>query len=191
MALAFAVKLPRVEPRPIDSDLDLARRCAEGDPGAFESIYHAHAERMKSIAYHHLGNIADAEDAVQETFLKIHRAADTFTGEAAFGTWLYRILVNTCYDAMRRRRRRPQEAPMDDAVVLTRAASSVDDAKRLMLAKLLRELPEQRRTVFVLFEIEGFSHAEIGEIAGITEANSKWILFSTKKQLQEKWKHEH
>ena len=80
---------------------------------------------------------------------------------------------------------------MDDAVTLTRAAANVDDAKRLMLARLLRELPEQRRTVFVLFEIEGFSHAEIAAIAGISEANSKWILFSTKKQLQEKWKHEH
>jgi len=76
-------------------------------------------------------------------------------------------------------------------VTLTRAASNVDDTKRIMLARLLRELPEQRRTVFVLFEIEGFSHAEIGEIAGISEANSKWILFSTKRQLQEKWKHEH
>ncbi len=174
---AFAVQLPHVEP--IDSDLHLARRCAAGDADAFESIYHAHADRMKSIAYHHLGNVADAEDAVQETFLKIHRAASTYTGEAAFATWLYRILVNTCYDAMRRRRRRPH------------VASNVDDTKRIMLARLLRELPEQRRTVFVLFEIEGFSHAEIAEIAGISEANSKWILFSTRRQLQEKWKHEH
>ena len=188
---AFAVEFPRVDDKPIDSDLHLARRCAAGDADAFESIYRAHADRMKSIAYHHLGNVADAEDAVQETFLKIHRAASTYTGEAAFGTWLYRILVNTCYDAMRRRRRRPQEAPIDDMVTLTRAASNVDDTKRIMLARLLRELPEQRRTVFVLFEIEGFSHAEIAEIAGISEANSKWILFSTKRQLQEKWKHEH
>src|SRR6185436_3289742 len=153
MMTAFAVQLPHVD-QTIDSDLDLARRCAEGDTDAFESIYHTHAERMKSVAYHHLGNVADAEDAVQETFLKIHRAASTYTGEAAFGTWLYRILVNTCYDAMRRRRRRPQEAPIDDVVTLTRAASNVDDAKRMMLARLLRELPEQRRTVFVLFEIE-------------------------------------
>ena len=130
-----------------------------------------------------------------EEFIARHipagRALATYTGEAAFGTWLYRILINTCYDAMRRRRRRPQEAPIDDMVTLTRAASNVDDTKRIMLARLLRELPEQRRTVFVLFEIEGFSHAEIAEIAGISEANSKWILFSTKRQLQEKWKHEH
>jgi len=68
MMTAFAVQLPHVDEP--DSDLHLARRCAAGDADAFESIYHAHADRMKSIAYHHLGNVADAEDAVQETYLR-------------------------------------------------------------------------------------------------------------------------
>src|SRR5438034_11529 len=87
---------------------------------------------------------------------------------------------------------RVDDKPIDDLHLARRcAAGNADDAKRIMLARLLRELPEQRRTVFVLFEIEGFSHAEIATIAGISEANSKWILFSTKRQLQEKWKHEH
>ena len=58
------------------------------------------------------------------------------------------------------------------------------------MRKLLNELPEQRRSVFVLFEIEGLSHAEIGEILNISEGNSKWILFATKKQLQKKWRNE-
>ena len=142
---------------------------------------------MKSIAYNHLGNMSDAEDAVQETFLKIHRAADTFAGEAAFSTWIYRILVNTCYDAIRKRKRRADETPIED-VDFDRPTLTVDDTKRLTLRKLLGDLTEQRRTVFVLFEIEGLSHAEISDILGITEANSKWILFSAKKQLQERWK---
>ena len=58
----------------------------------------------------------------------------------------------------------------------------------MMLRRLLEALPEQRRSVFTLFEIEGLSHAEIAEMLGISEANSKWILFSTKKQLQEQWR---
>ena len=65
---------------------------------------------------------------------------------------------------------------------------TVDDAKRMTLRKLLAALPEQRRSVFVLFEVEGLSHAEIGEILDISEGNSKWILFATKKQLQEQWR---
>lgn len=144
---------------------------------------------MKSIAYNHLGNISDAEDVVQEAFLKVHRAASTFTGEAALSTWIYRIVVNTCYDLLRRRRRRIEESPIDEtSESVERTAPSVDDAKRMTLRKLLSELPEQRRSVFELFEIEGLSHAEIGEVLGISEGNSKWILFATKKELQAKWK---
>jgi RNA polymerase sigma-70 factor (ECF subfamily) len=169
-------------------DLQLAAGCAGGDSEAYSEVYRRFGERMKSIAFNHLGNIADAEDAVQETFVKLHRSARGFTGEAAFSTWLYRILVNTCLDMIRKRRRRIQEAPIDDVLTGVRAGVSVDDAKRMTLRKLLAELPEQRRSVFVLFEIEGLSHAEIGEILDISEGNSKWILFATKKQLQEAWR---
>jgi RNA polymerase sigma-70 factor (ECF subfamily) len=169
-------------------DRRLATACAAGDSAAFETIYRKYGERMKSIAYHHLGTISDAEDAVQEAFLKAHRAAGSYTGEAALSTWLYRILVNTCYDHLRKRKRHPEDLILDDEnVTFEWEAESVDDAKRMTLRKLLAELPEQKRTVFQLFEIEGLSHAEIASILGITEGNSKWILFSTKKQLRERW----
>lgn len=169
-------------------DRRVAAACAAGEPAVFERIYREHGEKMKSIAYNHLGNVSDAEDAVQETFLKIHRAAATYAGEAAFSTWIYRILVNTCYDVLRKRKRRPQESPMDDSpAVAVRAAATVDVTRRMALRKMIDSLSEQRRSVFTLFEMEGLSHAEIGEILGISEGNSKWILFSTKKQLQEQW----
>ena len=196
-AVASAVDLPRpvnltITPQPLprmsEDDLRLARACADGDSDVFASIYAKHGERMKSIAYHQLGNVSDAEDAVQETFLKVHRAAASYNGEAAFTTWLYRILVNTCYDMLRKRSRRIRETPIDEFVVDFRSSNAVDDVKRMALRKLLEQLPEQRRIVFALFEIEGLSHAEIAEVLGISEANSKWILFSTKKQLQEQWK---
>jgi RNA polymerase sigma factor (sigma-70 family) len=168
-------------------DRDLVSACAAGETGAFETIYRRFGDRMKSIARNHLGgNVSDAEDAVQETFLKLHRAAATYTGEASLGTWLMRILVNTCYDQLRRRKRRIDETPID--AMFERSGPAVDDLKRIALRRLLDELPEQRRSVFVLFEVEGLSHAEIGEILGISEGNSKWILFSTKKDLQEKWR---
>ena len=101
---------------------------------------------------------------------------------------MYRVLINTCYDALRKKQRRIQEAPIDDFITAARAGHSIDDAKRMTLRKMLAELPEQRRTVFMLFEVEGLSHAEIGQILNISEGNSKWILFATKKQLQEQWK---
>ena len=90
-------------------DRRMAAACAAGDSLVFEKIYRDHGKRMKSIAFNHLGTAADAEDAVQETFLKIHRAAATYTGEASFSTWVYRILINTCYDLLRKRKRRGDE----------------------------------------------------------------------------------
>ena len=173
-------------PQVMSEDRRLAAGCAKGDPLIFEEIYRRFGDRMKSIAYNHLGTVADAEDAVQDTFLKIHRAASTFTGEAAFSTWTYRILVNTCYDILRKRKRRGDESPMEEG--FDRRADGVDDLKRIALRRMLEQLPEQRRTVFTLFEIEGLSHAEIGEILNISEGNSKWILFATKKELQKQWK---
>jgi len=169
-----------------DDDRRLAAQCASGDTAVFERVYRTHGDKMKSIAYNHLGNVSDAEDAVQETFLKVHRAASTYSGEASFSTWMVRILINTCYDMLRKRQRRPEE--QEDEGTFERVAPAVDDIKRIALRKLLDELPEQRRSVFTLFEIEGLSHAEIAGILGISEGNSKWILFSTKKQLQEQWK---
>jgi RNA polymerase sigma-70 factor (ECF subfamily) len=169
-----------------DEDRRTAAQCASGDTAAFERVYRTHGEKMKSIAYNHLGNVSDAEDAVQETFLKVHRAASTYSGEASFSTWMYRILINTCYDALRKRQRRPED--QEDETSFVRPGKSVDDTKRIALRKMLSSLPAQRQSVFTLFEIEGLSHAEIANVLGITEANSKWILFSTKKQLQELWK---
>jgi len=181
--------IPGSPPSAAADDRRLASGCAAGDTGIFEEIYRRFGDRMKSVAWSHLGNVSDAEDAVQETFLKIHRAATTFTGEASFSTWAYRILVNTCYDALRRRKRRVEEMNIEDvSESAERTAPSVDDTKRLALRRMLDELPEQRRSVFTLFEIEGLSHAEIAQILGISEGNSKWILFATKKELQQKWR---
>ena len=189
-AATTTTMMPSTETRSsAEDDRRLARGCAAGDTRVFEELYGRFGDRMKSIAWNTLGNISDAEDAVQETFLKMHRAAGTFTGEASFSTWGFRILINTCYDVLRKRRRRIDETPIEDFVeTAERTAPAVDEAKRMTLRKLLADLPEQRRSVFTLFEIEGLSHAEIAGILEITEGNSKWILFATKKELREKWR---
>jgi len=166
-------------------DERLARACARGDAEAFETLYRDYGSRLKSIAFNHLGNLAEAEDAVQETFLRVHRSAASFTAQAAFSTWVCRILLNVCHDVIRRRSRRIEEAPMD--VVEGRRedrAPGADDALRLTLRRLLGRLPAQRRTVFLLFEVEGMSHREIAEVLDIQESYSKWLLFATKRDLQ-------
>ena len=147
-----------------------------------------HAPRMKSIAWNLLGNTDDAEDAVQEAFLKIYRGAKTFRGGAAFSTWTYRVLVNTCYDALRRRRSRPVASSLDEAGDAGRgvpaAPPGADYPLRLALEKAVAHLKPRHRAVFLLFAVEGFTHGEIGRILGIPEGTSKTFLFEAKKTLQ-------
>jgi RNA polymerase sigma-70 factor (ECF subfamily) len=142
---------------------------------------------MKSIARNLLGNTGDAEDAVQEAFLKIYRGAKTFRGGAAFSTWAYRVLVNACYDALRRRRSRPVSS-LDAGVEAGRPEAAVspgaDHPLRLALEKAVARLKPRHREVFLLFSVEGFTHSEIGKILGIPEGTSKTYLFEAKKKLQ-------
>jgi RNA polymerase sigma-70 factor, ECF subfamily len=179
---------PEAPTPPRGMDEELVEGCRHGDLDAFEKLYERHAPRMKSIALNLVGNVADAEDAVQDAFLKIYRGAKTFRGGAAFSTWAYRVVVNACYDMLRRRRSRPAGATLEDASgrEIAPAAPVSDHPLRLALEKSVARLDPKHRTVFLLFEVEGFSHGEISRILGIPEGTSKTFLFDARRKLQ-KW----
>ena len=140
---------------------------------------------MKSVAANLLRNPADAEDAVQDAFVKVFRGAAAFRGKARFSTWIYRILLNTCYDALRGRRRRPaDDSEARESEPARLAAPAVDHPLRLDLEESVAGLAEKPRTVFLLAAVEGFSHAEIGEILGVPEATSRTLLFEARRALQ-------
>lgn len=138
---------------------------------------------MKSVALNLLASPADAEDAVQETFLKVYRGAGRFRGGSTVATWLYRILVNTCYDLMRKVRRRP-EAPLPARLAMA-PGREADHPLRLSIEMALSRLPERERAAFLLCEVEGFSHREAGEILEVNENASRTLLFRAKRRLQE------
>jgi RNA polymerase sigma-70 factor (ECF subfamily) len=159
-----------------DADLILASK--RGDLSAFEEIYAAHAGRMKSIAFHMLGNRADAEDAVQEAFLKIYRGAGTIQFDSSLGSWIYRILLNCCYDTGRKRRRQA-EAPLTVEPAIPNNAPL-----QVALRRALERIHPQYRMVFWLFEVEGFRHSEVAAILEIPEGTSKKWLFEAKQELK-------
>src|SRR5215217_2461980 len=90
-------------------DLALVERCRKGDVAAFETIYRAHSGRLYSVACRMLGNPADAEDLLQDVFLTAHRKLESFRGESALGTWLYRLATNLCLDHLRSRAARTSQ----------------------------------------------------------------------------------
>lgn len=172
-------------------DAALAAACRAGDLRAYERLYSLHGARMKNLARNILGSSTDAEDAVQETFLKVQRSIAGFRGQSSFVTWTFRILVNTCYDA-RRSRLRKKEVVAEDEVQREDTpprpeprAAVAHPALRLALERALAKLTRHQRDVFLLYEVEGFHHAEISSMLEISETASKNTLFQAKKNLRQ------
>jgi RNA polymerase sigma-70 factor, ECF subfamily len=168
-------------------DAALAAGCRSGDLRAYERLYARHGARMKNLARNVLGNSVDAEDAVQETFLKVQRSVAGFRGQSSFVTWTYRILINTCYDA-RRSRLRKKEVASDDSDEAPRPeprAPGAHPSLRMALERALAKLTRHQRDVFLLYEVEGFRHAEIAGMLEMTETASKNTLFQAKKNLRQ------
>jgi RNA polymerase sigma-70 factor, ECF subfamily len=153
------------------------------DVAAFEALFASHGARMKSVACNMLGNRTDAEDAVQEAFLKAFRHRRSFRRGAQLWTWVFRILLNTCYDMGRRRAVRGTEEAIDEATPLPVPRS--DHAIRFQLRRALADLSPIYREVFLLCEVEGYTHREAGEILDIPEGTSKGRLFEARRRLQE------
>lgn len=171
---------------PVMEDAALAAACLSGDLRAYERHYSLHGARMKNLARNILGSSSDAEDAVQETFLKVQRSISTFRGQSSFTTWTYRILMNTCYDARRSRLRKKEIASEDSKTPSfpEPRAAGAHPTLRMALERALARLTRHQRDVFLLYEVEGFHHAEIAGMLEITETASKNTLFQAKKNLR-------
>src|SRR4029077_8665898 len=168
-------------------DAALAAACREGDLRAYERLYSLHGAKMKKLARNLLGMPLDAEDAVQETFMKVQRSIAGFRGQSSFVTWTFRILINTCYDARRSRVRKKEVASEDseDSPRPEPRAPGAHPALRMALERALASLTKHQRAVFLLYEVEGFHHAEIAGMLEITETASKNTLFQAKRNLRQ------
>ena len=154
------------------------------DLTAFEALYVSHGARMKSLALNVLGNRSDAEDAVQETFLRAYKNRHSFRSDAALWTWVYRILLNACHDIGRSRAARRDNQMVDARVAVEVPTPAGDNPMRLTLERAVDGLPSIYRDVFLLCEVEGYTHREVAGILEIPEGTSKGRLFEARRQLK-------
>lgn len=168
------------------SDAELVARCQAGEIDAFETLYRQHAARIFSLASRMAGSADEGEDLLQEIFLQAYRKLGTFKGEAAVGTWLYRLAVNHCLDFVRSRRARTSKLTdtLDDERLLEPAAPRDTPIPRIDLERAIARLPEGCREAFVLHDIEGFDHKEVGAMLGIAEGTSKSQVFKARMRLR-------
>ncbi len=148
----------------------LAARVAEGDTGAFRQIVEHTQPRLYRLASQVMGNLADAEDALQEAYVKAFKAlrAGRYDGRAKLLTWLYRIVTNSCIDARRKRREQPidgRHEPRFDGAVSAEARVALRE-----LEGLLSTLPAGQRAAIVLTQLEGMSSREVAEVLDCSES---------------------
>jgi len=168
------------------TDAELAARCQAGDTEAFETLYRQHASRIYALASRMAGSAEDGEDLLQEIFLQAFRKIGGFKGEAALGTWLYRLALNHCLDFVRSRQAKMNKLTetLDAETSFEPTARRETPIARLDLERAVERLPEGCREAFVLHDVEGFDHKEVADLLGIAEGTSKSQVFKARMKLR-------
>ncbi len=164
-----------------DPDAVDATLAASGDVHAFERLYHGHVARIHSLARRMMGP-EDADEATQDAFVRAWEKLSTFRGESAFGTWLHRLAINVMLAERTRRGRRWHR---ELAVEIEGEATTSSPELRMDFERAMSHLPAGAREVFVLHDIEGFKHHEIGEMLGIAAGTSKAQLHRARMALRQ------
>ena len=165
---------------------DLIARCQAGDVDAFEALYRQHAARLYTLACRMAGSAEDGEDLLQEIFLQVYRKLGSFKGDSAVGTWLYRLALNHCLDYVRSRQAKMSKLTetLDADTSFEPTARRETPIARLDLERAIEHLPEGCREAFVLHDVEGFDHKEVGKLLGIAEGTSKSQVFKARMKLR-------
>jgi RNA polymerase sigma-70 factor (ECF subfamily) len=186
----MAVRLNVAPPRTADEAMSDVTLAASGDRRAFERLYRAHVDRVFSICVRMCGSRVRGEELTQDVFVRVWEKLPLFRGESAFSTWLHRVAVNVALNDRKvqsRERSRTAEPDNDERDGGDSAGSvpAAPVAERLDLEAAIALLPPGARKVFVLHDVEGFTHEEIAEEMGVTPGGTKSQLHRARMLLRE------
>lgn len=162
----------------LDNEREIVRRCQEGDLGALEEVYRCLQQPLLRYALRVLGGREEAEDAVQQTFVRLHRAIGGFRGESRLSTYVMRIAINVCRDDLRARARHVPAAAVEEPSY----HPSTD--LRLQLEEAIGRLPDRMRECFVLFAVEGLAQKEIADMLAVSVGTVKAQVFQARERLR-------
>ncbi|MCE2455777.1 MAG: RNA polymerase sigma factor [Gemmatimonadetes bacterium] len=176
-----------------DVERELIRKCRSGEHRFFEPLVRAYEVAGLRLAVAMLGNIEDAEDVLQEAFLKAYSSLESFEDGKPFGPWFFQILRNRCRDQLRRRKARFARELLDEPDPATTIASDATHPERIrqknaareLLWRGLGEISADHREVIVLKELQGFRYGEIGEMLGVPEGTVASRLFNARTALRD------
>ena len=168
----------------METDAAIVRRAIDGDERAMRLLWHQHSPHVDAVVRRLAGDADLAEDIAQEVWIQIFRALPSWRGDAKFSTWVHRVAVNRALNALRSTRR----SAAVETVIEEDSAFVEQDSDRRMLAQTIddaaRQLSPGARTVFLMHDVEGFTHEEIATELGITAGGSKSQLFKARAKLR-------
>jgi RNA polymerase sigma-70 factor, ECF subfamily len=169
----------------VSSDTNLIARAVAGDLVAQRSLYDQHVDRVYRLAFRLAGDEDLARDFTQETFVRAFDRLETFRGDSSLATWLHAIGVSVSLNGLRKVKRwRAREAPLDDALTVGVTVRHAEPDLKVRLKQAVDSLPDGYRTVFVMHDVEGYTHEEIGQTLGIQPGTSKAQLFRARAKLR-------
>lgn len=166
------------------SESDLIKGCLEGDRRAQEYLYQRFSPKMYGVCLRYAGKAEDAQDILQDGFVKIFKNLHMYRGDGSFEGWIRRIFVNTAIEHYRRQVNLYPVTENHENLLETKEISAFDSLSVKDLMKIIQQLSPGYRTVFNLYVVEGYSHKEIAEMIGISEGTSKSQLARAKGVLQ-------
>lgn len=169
-----------------DADLDRVdvRRAADGDTAAFERVYRRHAGRVHALCRRMLA-AEEADDVTQDVFIRAWEKLSLFRGDAAFSTWLHRLAVNVILGRRESHGRYRDRFQAGDPDVIPMPARGDRPDLRMDFDAAIRTLPQGARDVFLLHDVEGYTHEEIGTLLGVTAGTSKSQLHRARMSLRQ------
>lgn len=178
---------------PEDKDLVLAFK--RGEKNSYQAIHERYGARVRSVCRRMLSNGSDAEEAAQETFLRVYSALPHFNGRYQLGAWMSRVATNVCLDQLRSQKRRPSESTDPEQLASLPETIHVDGPEQLFIAsddsrrirKILEGLSPMHRAALSLREFEGMSYEDIAIALGMTDAQVKALLHRARKAFRRSW----
>lgn len=167
------------------TEVDLIKGCIEGNRRMQEELYQRFSPRMYAVCLRYAGKAEEAEDILQEGFIKIFKKLDSFRSEGSFEGWIRRIFVNTAIEHFRRKRYLMPISEKEENTIEGKYISVLDELAEKDILALVQELSPGYRTVFNMYVVEGYTHKEIADLLGISEGTSKSQLSRAKVILQE------
>ena len=166
-------------------DANLVKACLRGDSASQRALYEQHKRAMFRICLRYASSTQDAEDYLQEGFVKVFKDLEQYRMEGPLGAWIRKVVINTILQQLRKRRIRFTDTELSDLEYNHRTEDDIPgnlDAE--MITKYIQALPDGYRTVFNMFAIEGFTHQEIADTLGISTGTSKSQLSKARAMLR-------